>query len=199
MIEFEEASPISMKFKFDCIFNTKKTQTTVMSATQANPQLVSLFDDLCNVDIPQSQKVDKEEQLTNVVQTQNVALNEAVQALGPYLVQTDERIRGRAYHCLNLVLKNLSAPQKTSTPSTALASLVRFLGDRFDDYECVADLLACVVTTLYMWNVVIPVDQLTYLLSQLVAEVNVQSLNQKARMLALDVYDYFLVNHQQCM
>jgi hypothetical protein len=170
------------------------------SSSNNNQQVLgSLFDELCNPDSTTTQKQNAQETLISTVQSNNVSLNEAIQALGPYLVQTDERIRTRAYASLNHVLSSLSTEQVTNTPPQAIVSLFRFFGDRLDDYECISDILACVHTAMFLWKNSISDESLTYILSQFVSEVNVQSLNQKVRSMAFDIYDFYLLYRPACM
>jgi DNA repair/transcription protein MET18/MMS19 len=164
-----------------------------MSLQKANLSLPELLDNLCNPDIPQIQKKNHETEFIRLIQTCQLTLNEVIKELGAYLVNQDDRIRSKAYYSLNLVLSNIPLNEASNTHPQTIASLMRFFGDRLDDFDCLNELLSCVLSLFNTWKNLMPDDQLAYILSRLTNEVNVQSLNQKARNTALEIYNYYLL------
>lgn len=146
--------------------NMQQSTTTANNHMEVNvPQL---FDELCNPDIPQTQKKTQETQLTQLIESKKLSLNDSIKDLGSYLVNTNDRIRTRAYSTLNTIISHLDEQSVMSTHPQTVASLCRFCGDRLGDFECLSDILVLVSTLLHTWRNSVPEDQALFILSQYV-------------------------------
>ncbi|KAL9654264.1 hypothetical protein ABK040_010296 [Willaertia magna] len=120
------------------------------------------FDTLCNPDIPSTKKENIKQQIIKHVKEEKLSLNESVKFLGPYLNNSqDERIRSCSYEILNEILINLPINKSNDEQKTItiVASLLRFISDRFYDIDCISTLLPCLLTIFTKYSSFISFEQ----------------------------------------
>ncbi|EFC46140.1 predicted protein [Naegleria gruberi] len=154
------------------------------SNSNGEQELISLIDSLCNPTLPNTNKESLKSKLIEFVVNGTLTINEGIKLLGEYLNHaTDDRIRGAAYAVLDLILENIpnnvgseTDETKQTTQLKLVASLLRFIGDRFYDFDCLATLLPCLFSLFKKWSSYISSEQAINVVLQFFENVNIQSI-----------------------
>lgn len=175
ILNFRDSKNQNKKQKADKQRLTHKKMNPTSTTTSSPPtpptptsSIAALFDQLCDPDVAQTQKKSQENTLIQLVESNQLPLNDCIKELGPYLVNTNDRIRSKSYHVLHMVICHMDEQSVMSTHPQTIASLCRFCGDRLGDFECLSDILQLISTLLSTWKHSVPEDRALFIISQYV-------------------------------